>query len=131
MPGIQISEKHGVNPSVSQCFVCMKDVGVVLFGKMKGDVEAPRRVCLNKEPCDECKKHMSIGVILISVRDGEEGDNPYRTGGWVVVRDEFIARIVKPKELADEIIRMRMTFVPDEAWKLLGLPGAKRLGSPP
>ncbi len=67
--GLRVSEKHGVNPAVEQCFTCMKDVGVVLFGKLKGDVEAPLKVCLghDSEPCYECKKYMKMGIILISV----------------------------------------------------------------
>ena len=119
---LRLSENHGVNPSVEQCFVCMKDKGVVLFGKLKGDVEAPRTVCLDSEPCDECKKHMDMGIILISVRDGEEGGNPYRTGGWVVVREEFVERVFNPPELVEHVLKKRMAFMPDEAWNMLGLP---------
>ena len=130
MSGILLSERHGVNPSVEQCFTCMRDVGVVLFGRLKGDREAPHRVCLgpNSEPCAECKKHMAMGVILISVRDPDPKDdpqNPYRTGGWVVVRNEFIERVVTPKWLADDILKRRMAFVPDDAWDMLGLPRGK------
>ena len=79
---IQLSPQHGVNPSVEQCFVCMKDVGVVLFGRMRGDAEAPRKVCLpNREPCDECKGYMDQGVILISVDESKTDDpqNPWRS----------------------------------------------------
>lgn len=28
MGGIRVSKKHGVNPSLEQCFICMKEVGV-------------------------------------------------------------------------------------------------------
>jgi len=120
--GIRISEKHGVNPSLSQCFVCMEAKGLVLLGKLPGDKEAPRQMCIDKEPCDKCKAWMEQGVILISVKDGEENDNPYRTGGWVVIKDEAIRRMVKPQELCDSIIARRMAFVPDEAWDAMGLP---------
>jgi hypothetical protein len=171
---IKLSEKHGVNPSIEQCFVCMKDVGVVLFGKVKGDQEAPRRVCFgpNSEPCDECKGYMKQGVILISVREpaerlhictdckhewlspvykaeessnisgiqspncpscdsrnvaispGEVEDpkNPYRTGGWCVVREDFIKRAFQPEELVNQVLGSRMAFVGDETWDAMGLP---------
>ena len=129
---IKLSPQHGVNPSVEQCFVCMKDVGVVLFGKMKGDAEAPRQVCLgpSSPPCTECQGHMEKGVIIISVRDGEEPEednvgnwNPYRTGGWCVVTDDFIKRVIKDDpELRDSILKKRMVFMPDEVWGWLELP---------
>lgn len=122
---LQLSEKHGVNPSITQCFVCMKEVGLALFGKMKGDVEAPRKVCLPDDPpCEECSNLMEQGVILISVDESKSPDlqNPWRTGGWVVVRDDFIERVVQPDTLKDSILNKRMAFIPDEAWDMIGLP---------
>ena len=133
--GIRVSEKHGVNPSLEQCFVCCKDVGVVLFGKLKGDAEAPRRVCLgpNSEPCDECKGYMEQGVILISVDEARSDDrqNPWRTGGWCVVRDEFVTRVFEPGELVEQVLKQRVAFMPDEAWDILGLPRGEECDSTP
>ena len=125
--GISISEKHGVNPSLMQCFYCMRDVGVALLGKLPDDAEAPRRICLNKEPCDECKKFMKAGIILISVRDDckEGDDDPYRTGAWVVVKEEALRRVVTTPDLVDHICKVRFAFMPDEAWDGLGLPREK------
>lgn len=123
--GIRLSEKHGLNPSLDQCFVCMKDVGVALFGKMKGDAEAPRRVCTTKEPCDECKKLMELGIILISVDEKKsEGNmsNPWRTGGWVVIKEEAVRRIFEGAPILDQILDKRMAFISDEAWDKIGLP---------
>lgn len=122
---VRISDKHGVNPSVEKCFVCGEDKGVVLFGRLKGDAEAPRSVCLDYEPCDECKRWMEQGVILISVdekRSKSSPQNPWRTGGWVVMKDDAIRRMFKPESLVEVILKKRMAFVPDEAWDVLGLP---------
>lgn len=132
---IRLSEKHGVNPSVEQCFVCLKDVGVVLFGKINAgrharpadrDPQAPHKVCFghNSEPCAECKKHMEMGVILISVDEAKTDDerNPYRTGGWCVVNEDFIKRVFQPDELVEHVLKRRMAFMPDEAWDMIGLP---------
>ncbi len=116
--GIRISKKYGVNPSIEQCFVCGKDKGVILFGRLPKDKEAPREVCINAEPCDECQKLMEQGIILISVIDGESGANPYRTGGWAVVKEEALLRAVKDPKLLEK----RIMFVPDKAWEMLGLP---------
>ena len=119
---IKLSEKHGVNPALDRCFYCGEAKGVVLFGRMKGDAEAPREVVIDKEPCQTCAAHMKAGVILIEVRDGEESDTPYRLGGFAVVKDDALRRIIEPPELADQIIKRRMAFVPHEAWVQLGLP---------
>ena len=40
---IAISPNHGLNPSIPSCFFCGKPKNeLVLFGKLKGDAEAPR-----------------------------------------------------------------------------------------
>jgi hypothetical protein len=124
--GIRLSEKHGVNPGLEQCFVCMKDVGVVLFGRMKDDAEAPRRVCISKEPCAECKKLMEQGVILVSVQNNSaDPQNPYRTGGFVVMSENAVHRIFQPPEFAEQLLLQRFGFLEDEAWDKLGLPRTK------
>lgn len=122
--GIRLSPKHGVNPSLDQCFYCMEDKGIVLFGAMKGDAEAPRKICMDKEPCSQCKELMEQGVILISVDEDktEDMNNPWRTGGWCVVKEDFIKRVFQPKELVQRVLEQRCAFMPDDAWDMLGLP---------
>jgi hypothetical protein len=131
---IELSLKHGVNPCIPKCFFCNRDKNeILLFGKMKPlkdvdgyvldhDPEAPRGMVLDKEPCDECGALMGRGIILVSVRDGEQGNNPYRTGGWVVAKDDLVERMVTTKELADRILKSRFAFIPDEVWDVVGLP---------
>ena len=75
--------------------------------------------------CQECEGYMELGVILISVRDGEDGKNPYRTGGWVVLKDEAVKRMCNCEKQAEEILNKRLCFIPDEAWEMLGLPKEK------
>ncbi len=53
--------------------------------------------------------------------DSATGDNPSRTGGWVVLKDEAIERALDA-EIASKILARRMAFVPDKAWDALGLP---------
>jgi hypothetical protein len=137
---IRLDPKHGVNPSVDVCFFCQQDRGVALLGVLTAsqkrafeeagvtsydDSAAPHRACYSREPCDECKGHMADGVILISVdeeKSGDDPENPYRTGGWVVVREEAITELINPPELLAHILRARIAFVPDDAWDMLGLP---------
>lgn len=90
---IRISEKHGLNPSMDICFFCGEAKGIALFGKMKGDKEAPRNVLLNYEPCDKCKEAMAQGTTIIEVVTEDNGNMPiqdgiYPTGRWCVVRKQ-------------------------------------------
>lgn len=124
MGDIRLSAKHGINPSLEQCFVCGEAKGVVLFGRLPQDQEAPKQVCLDQEPCPKCKGYMAQGVILISVRepkDPEEHKNPYRTGGWCVVREDMIRRVFTGPAV-EQVLRKRVAFMPDAAWDLIGLP---------
>ena len=120
---IRLSKKHGLNASLEQCFLCGKDKGLILFGQLKDDVEAPRQVCLNQEPCDECKGLMAQGIILISIDEKRSTDksNPYRTGGWVVIREEFVKKAF-PEDIQEQVINKRVCFLPDEVWDHFGLP---------
>lgn len=126
---IRLSPKHGVNPAIPLCFFCGEPKNeVVLAGRLPEDAEAPRHAVWDRRPCDTCTGYMKQGVILISVKDGEEGkgDNPHRTGSWVVVTEDALRRTVQPSQLAERIIRTRVAFIPDTVWDLIGLPrGAK------
>jgi hypothetical protein len=124
---IRLSPKHGVNPMVTHCFYCNEATGVALLGKLKGDVEAPRAGVLDHEPCDTCAGYMEQGVILISVREGEPVDNPYRTGGWAVVTVEAVERWFDA-DTAGRLVSRRVVFVPDAVWTALGLPDLPKAG---
>lgn len=99
MSGVTLSKKYGVNPSVETCTICGKEMGVVLFGtsyKENGKIsEAPDKVCLGSI-CDDCKKVIKDGgIFFIEVRDGESGNNPYRTGRIIAVKESAIKNILK------------------------------------
>ena len=98
---IKLSEKHGVNPSMSICFFCGGEKNeIVLPGKLKGDKEAPRQGVWNYEPCESCKKYMKEGVLISVVKDGSDPKNPHRTGRMLVIKDEDARNIfnVDPKK---------------------------------
>jgi len=119
---IRIDPKYGVNPSVFHCFYCGESAGVALFGRLRGGGEAPRDCgVIDVIPCSQCEEYMRQGVILISVRDGEEGENPYRTGCLVVVKDRAI-RDLLAEPIRSKVLEMRFAFVPDSVWDAWGLP---------
>ena len=94
--GIRISEKYGVNPTMPICYWCGQEKGeIALLGMLPGDVEAPRNMVLDYEPCDKCKEEWSKGVAIIEVtfEPHSESQPPiskgaYPTGRVVVIRSE-------------------------------------------
>lgn len=121
-----ISEKHGLNPTVPVCFFCLKEKNeVLLLGRLRGDLEAPHKAVFDYEPCDECAGFMDKGIILISVdpeKTLSDKDNPYRTGGWCVVKSEAISRWPLPEQSIVNILKKRVAFIEDELWDKIGLP---------
>lgn len=88
--GIILSEKHGVNPSLILCPYCGKETGIALFGKLKGDKEAPKKV-VGDELCDECKKKVKDGLVLIiEARQTEDGIE--LLGRRAEISKEFISK---------------------------------------
>ena len=154
MAGIRVSKKHGVNPSVCKCWYCGGDQGaLILAGKIEGDREMPMSGVWDMNPCDECEGHMQQGVIMIGVKDdatmeevgrrqkawehehGGKPDHrkpypgyyipdPFRSGGWWLVRDEFITRTFDEKT-AEHVLKCRWTFITQETADMLGFPAGE------
>lgn len=96
--GITFSKEYGVNPSVDTCFICGKETNLVLFGTSYKDengktAEAPRNVCTG-QLCDDCQKVINEGgIFFIVVKDGERGNNPYRTGQIGALKEEAVQKM--------------------------------------
>lgn len=129
---IRLSPKHGLNPSLSPCHICGAEKNeIIIAGKITipanrpggpaVDAEAPKAAIWNNTPCDTCIELMKQGVILIEVLNDEqpEDGNPFRTGRQLVVKDAAILKIVNPTDLAANIIRARMAYVPVEAFETI------------
>ena len=99
---IKLSPKHGLNPTIPVCFFCGKEKNeIALLGQIgdrrKGeDYEAPMKMILDFEPCEECQKKFAEGVLLIEVTQSPEyigmliAENAYPTGRYVVVKPEAL-----------------------------------------
>jgi len=129
---IYLHNEHGVNPTMSICWICGEPKEILLVGakvKQFKDIgladqsgKMVDKVCIDKEPCDKCKEWMEQGIICISVKDSDiDNENPYRTGGWSVIKEDAIRRMIKPQELVDNICKVRILFVPDSIWKTFGI----------
>lgn len=105
---IQLSPKHGVNPSVLHCECCGKDYGVGLMGRLPNDEEAPKDVVHGL--CPDCQRVIEQGgVMIIEVRDGEaekQTKNPYRTGRICGCSAQFKER----NKIESPIIYMEQTL---------------------
>ena len=107
---IKLSPKHGVNPTIPICAWCGKEKNeIALMGQIgdrrKGeDLEAPKNVVLDYEPCDHCKEQWSMGVAVLEAT--VERPTPYRppiqkqgeteiypTMRFVVIKPEAAERI--------------------------------------
>jgi len=136
---IQLHPKHGLNPTMDTCFYCGEAKNILLVGnhtqrfKEEGLADSTGRMnhqigVTDMEPCSNCAKYMKQGIILISTKD-EINDEPYRTGGWVVIKEEALKRMINV-ELFEQIRKKHFAFVPDVVWDKLGLPRGEVEGIP-
>ena len=125
--GVRISEKHGVNPSMGQCFWCGGDDGTILLvGRLPGDKEAPRRIFHSYDPCDECKTNMALGIALVEAREFENFDRQpliqkqpnevYPTGRWIVMKPEAVNRVFHGIDM-EAIAKHKKVFIDPEAFE--------------
>lgn len=121
MSSLEASEKHVTAPTVLTCPVCAEESGVAPPDRLANDREAPAR-SLDHGPCEQCVKYMEQGIVLVSVRDGESGQNPYRTGRLCVVTKDFVEREIENEVVRREVLQRRVAFVGDKAWASMGLP---------
>lgn len=95
---ITLSKEYGINHSVDTCFICGKETNLVLFGTSYKDengktAEAPRNVCTG-QLCNDCQKVIDEGgIFFIAVKDGESGNNPYRTGQIGALKEEAVQKM--------------------------------------
>lgn len=112
---VRISKKYGVNPSVTHCECCGKEIGVALFGTSWKDekgrtAEAPRDVYLGL--CSDCQSVVDQdGLIVIEVRDGESGNNPFRTGRLIGITKEAKERLFQ--DVTSNIVYMEHSMFSD------------------
>jgi len=119
---IKLSEKYGVNPTIPVCFWCGESKNeIALLGRLgdarKGeDIEAPKNMVLDYEPCDKCKENMALGVTLMEVQNEplhekqpEIQKDLYPTSRWCVITREAADRI-----FGDQLEGQDKVFVDEE-----------------
>lgn len=126
--GIKISPQYGLNATIPVCMFCGKEKKeIALLGKIGGrneDIEAPRNMILDYEPCDECKEKIGDGILVIGVepRNGRNimpiMDDLVPTGTWCAMTEEAVIRIFdmdgKNTAMKDGMIKTRRLLVDNE-----------------
>jgi len=94
------------------------DCGHKYAALVEMDVETGNLVDEKTHLCPKCHKKLGMGgpPQVISA------DALYRTGGFCVLKEDAVRRMIETPELCEEICRMRVAFVPDVAWDMMGLP---------
>lgn len=104
---IKLSKKYGVNPTIPVCFFCKQEKSeIALLGAIKDEhgteIEAPRQMILDYEPCDECKPKLAQGVTIIETSLTPTGLPPiqetqsgpcYPNGKYAVMTEDAVKRI--------------------------------------
>lgn len=94
-----VSAEKCLEVAIPVCYFCGRGKNQLIINKMltpshaKKVKEAHGKV-VDYEPCDECKKLMEQGVMLISCKDNNQD---YRTGKMCVVKDEAVKDIFPPE----------------------------------
>lgn len=146
--GIQLHPKHGLNPTMTNCYFCGEPSEILLVGiavnqfKKAGvhvskDGRMPHEIgYINTNPCQKCEGYMKQGIMFISIRDGEEKEieqanqekripNPHRTGKICVITEAGLHQMRLSIPLEEQILHARFVFIPDTTWGILGLPTGK------
>lgn len=94
---ILLSPKHGVNPSILHCFICGKETGLALLGKLKDDAEAPRDISNPNEICEDCRKQLDAGnKFFLECKDNTDEHNPERTGRYACIKGSTLPEVKSP-----------------------------------
>lgn len=107
---IELSPKYGLNPTIKMCFYCGEESGeIAIMGRIRergadgrpvknSDIEAPRQMLLDYQPCEKCKEKLK-DRFLIYRTESAEGRLP------VFARNRIATAYVGiPKEKAKEFL---------------------------
>ena len=104
---------------MAQCFLCGEPKHLLLDRRLKATL--PYMACYDKEPCDKCRGYMKKGIIFVGVKDQTDKDNPYRTGGYWVIKEEAVKEMPMNPQLLEQILKKRVCFIEDTMAERLGL----------
>lgn len=116
---IRLHPEHGLNPMIAQCPLCGGDAGLALLGYNRGE-KAPHKAVVPDMECESCINSKKAGILLVEVKDGEQGANPFRTGRLFVVTEEFARKAFQGPE-AERMFAVRACFMEESVIKAIGI----------
>jgi len=118
--------------ALTKCFFC-GEINHILLGRRLNahvkEIEDMNGKVIDMTPCSKCEEYMRQGVIIITF-DPTKSDpnwhkdkmpNPYRTGGFFVIREEAVHNITDDKRIIDFMLNQRWIFIEHEAAEKIGL----------
>lgn len=118
--------------ALTKCYFCGKDSDIIinslLAERVAKKVKEMHGKVVSMDPCRECEGFMKQGIIFLtfdpakSARDWnkDEMPNPWRTGGFFVVRQEAVERMLGPGSMLDFALKYRYMWIEHEAAERLG-----------
>lgn len=117
-----------LDTALTRCFYCGKHDRILINKRLtrhgSPKLKELHDKVIDMEPCNQCKKLMNSGIILIGFDPDKsspgwqtsERPNPYRTGQFFVVTDDFLERNFGPLDpkSVKSAIKHRFAFM-DEA----------------
>lgn len=121
--------------ALTKCYFCGKGdkivMNAVLTPERAAKVEKLNGMITDMDPCNECRGYMKKGIIIIGIdskksepnwhlpREGEM-PNPYRSGSFIVLREEAVRRMFNGEGGArDFALKHRWVFVEEEVCEML------------
>ncbi len=135
-----MNTQNKVGVALTNCYFCGKGdrilLNTLLTPAMATRVESAHGKVIDMEPCSECKKWMEQGIILLTIDNSKSGSgwnrspipNPYRTGGFFVMKEEAFKRIFDG-EAAAFALKHRWMFIEQEAADKIGLKASEQTGN--
>ena len=120
-----MNNDYRLQVALTKCFYCGEDDKIIIGKRLvkgKSKIEEAHGKVIDYEPCNKCKEYREQGIILITYDEQLTSDmtNPYRTGGFFVVKDKAIERMFG-KEFANNALEKRAGFISHEIAETVGL----------
>lgn len=129
--------------ALTKCYFCNEGdrivINTLLTERVAASVDEMHGKIINMEPCQKCQDLMKRGVIIITIDEEKSGEgwnkpdgtdhwmpNPYRSGGWFVVTDDFIRKAID-EPMQSWGLKHRWMFVSHQWATMVGLFEAKPL----
>lgn len=126
--------------ALARCYFC-GDIHQIVIGKYLSpmrQVEEMHGKVISMRPCAKCEDLMKQGIILIGIIHGksEKGwnippplpddrrgwmPNPYRSGGWAVMKESAFMRLFKPDSSGAFGLKHRWMFIEHGAGVQIGM----------